>query len=630
MTAHTNRPLVITHGSIESTILTPPSDYLYYQQLTNGFSKSLPEPTEGFADDDEPATKSELLTKFLGYVVNSSVGSSTEKTQAIKLILEEFETRFLHGLDIHTFAASALNDDAHPTTLYKIKNNLIKNYYAGKVALDKNYGLTAATSDKGATSGLLQAAKDKEALVYAIFGGQGNTDDYFEELREVYETYNGLVSDFLHEVQSKVQHLIETTPEMDRIFTNGFDLINWLENPESTPDSTHLLSIPISCPLICVIQLCHYIISCKILGATPGEVRSALQGTTGHSQGLVTALAIASSSSWESFHKESLKAVEFLFFLAVRCLQVYPNTSLPPHTVKDSEENGEGTPGPMLSIRDLTYEQVTKFVKQTNQHLPEAKHIGISLVNGARNVVVTGPPQSLYGLNLNLRNAKAPTGLEQSRIPHSQRKLKFSSRFLPILSPFHSKLLAPAVDLIVADLKKAGIEFNAADLAIPVFDTYNGKDLREQSGSIAARVVDLINLLPVNWETATNFKATHFVDFGPGGASGLGVLTHRNKEGTGVRIVVAGAIGADSEDSEFGYKQELFDRQPSSLKYASNWLKEFQPTLVKTKAGKVYVDTKFSRLLGKAPLMVPGMTPTTVSPEFLLKTLLQAQVSVLT
>ncbi|GME75010.1 unnamed protein product [Ambrosiozyma monospora] len=353
----------------------------------------------------------------------------------------------------------------------------------------------------------------------------------------------------------------------------------------------------------------------------PLTFRSALQGTTGHSQGLVTALAIASSGSWESFRKESLKAVEFLFFLAVRCLQVYPNTSLPPHTVKDSEENGEGTPGPMLSIRDLTYEQVTKFVKQTNQHLPEAKHIGISLVNGARNVVVTGPPQSLYGLNLNLRNAKAPTGLEQSRIPHSQRKLKFSSRFLPILSPFHSKLLAPAVDLIVADLKKAGIEFKAADLAIPVFDTYNGKDLREQSGSIAARVVDLINLLPVNWETATNFKATHLVDFGPGGASGLGVLTHRNKEGTGVRIIVAGAIGADSEDSEFGYKQELFDRQASSLRYASNWLKEFQPHLVKTKAGKVYVDTKFSRLLGKAPLMVPGMTPTTVSPEFVADTI---------
>ncbi|GME71070.1 unnamed protein product [Ambrosiozyma monospora] len=244
MTAQTNRPLVITHGSIESTILTPPSDYLYYQQLTSGFSKSLPEPTEGFADDDEPATKSELLTKFLGYVVNSSVGSSTEKTQAIKLILEEFETRFLHGSDIHTFAAVALNDEAHPTTLYKIKNNLIKNYYAGKVALDKNYGLTNASS--GATSALLQAAKDKEALVYAIFGGQGNTDDYFEELREVYETYNGLVAGFLHEVQSKVQHLIETTPEMDRIFTNGFDLINWLENPESTPDATHLLSIPIS------------------------------------------------------------------------------------------------------------------------------------------------------------------------------------------------------------------------------------------------------------------------------------------------------------------------------------------------------------------------------------------------
>ncbi|KAH3681049.1 hypothetical protein WICPIJ_007990, partial [Wickerhamomyces pijperi] len=66
-----NRPLAITHGGIETTILTPPSNYLLYQHLTTGFYKSLPDVTEGYAGDDEPASKAELLLMFLGYIVRS-------------------------------------------------------------------------------------------------------------------------------------------------------------------------------------------------------------------------------------------------------------------------------------------------------------------------------------------------------------------------------------------------------------------------------------------------------------------------------------------------------------------------------------------------------------------------------
>ncbi|CDK24222.1 unnamed protein product [Kuraishia capsulata CBS 1993] len=608
-----NRPLVLNHGSIESTVLIPSSAYLFYQELTTGFSKSLPEVTEGFANDDEPSSKAELLLKFLGYIVTSSSAVEAEKREAAALVLEEFETRFLQGQDIHAFAASALENDDSPTTSFKVKNNLIRNYYSGKVFLKATF-----ESEKPKAA-LFKAAAADEARIFAIFGGQGNTDDYFEELRDIYHTYNGLISDFLHKVQAKLQGLIRSTPDTDRIYSQGMDLINWLENEDLTPDADHLLSIPISCPLICVIQLCHYIITAKALSLTPGQIRDLMKGATGHSQGLVTAVVVASSGSWAEFEVNALKAVEFLFFIGVRCLQTYPNTSLSPSIVQDSIDNAEGKPSPMLSVRDLSYDQVTKFVNETNQHLPLEKHIDISLVNGARNLVLTGPPLSLYGLNLNLRKAKAPSGLDQSRIPYSERKLKFSSRFLPILSPFHSHLLKSATGRIIDDLANSNLEFPTADIKIPVFDTFDGSDLREYSGSVASRMVESITHLRVNWETATSFKATHILDFGPGGSSGLGVLTHRNKDGTGVRVVVAGTL--DNTDGEFGYKQELFDISPDSVQYAPNWLKEFQPKLIKTEAGKVFVDTKFSRLLGKAPLMVPGMTPTTVHPDFVAATI---------
>lgn len=41
----------------------------------------------------------------------------------------------------------------------------------------------------------------------------------------------------------------------------------------------------------------------------------------------------------------------------------------------------------------------------------------------------------------------------------------------------------------------------------------------------------------VNWNTATSqAPLTHIIDFGPGHASGIGGLTHRNKDGSGVQV----------------------------------------------------------------------------------------------
>jgi len=64
-------------------------------------------------------------------------------------------------------------------------------------------------------------------------------------------------------------------------------------------------------------------------------------------------------------------------------------------------------------------------------------------------------------------------------------------------------------------------------------------------------------------------------------------------------------------------KSYIFDSNESSVQYAQDWSKEFAPKLVRTSSdGKVHVDTKFSRLLGKPPLMVAGMTPTSVNETF--------------
>lgn len=595
----THRPFQLNHGSIEHTFLVPHSLYANYSQLKDEFAKTLPQPTEGFAGDDEPASPVELYGKFLGFISQQQQPSQDE---VLRHAIRDFESTFLQDTDdIHSFAVKILQDETYSTTQSKIKN-LVKNYYQSVQNIPRT------------ESNLLYHAAKKTAKLASIFGGQGNTDDYFEELREIYNvSANLIVDDLLIPITDKLNQLVKQDSEFDKIYTQGLNILRWLKHPETTPDQDYLLSVPVSCPIICIIQLCHYAVTCKVLGLNPGELRDLTSWSTGHSQGLITAVAISGSSSWESFLSNGIKACSFMFFIGSRCLSTYPRTTLPPTMLQDSLNHGEGRPSPMLSVRDLPTSKVEKFIEQTNAHLPKEKHIAISLINGARNLVLSGPPESLYGFNLNLRNVKAPNGLDQSRIPFSERKLKCSNRFLPIFCPFHSHLLADATDVVLQDIEN--IAFN--ELKIPVYDTFDGSNLQGKSPvDLNARLVKLITELPVHWELATDHEATHILDFGPGGVSGLGILTHRNKEGTGARIIIAGALDSNPLDDEYGFKHEIFHRsEDRKIKWAPNWLQEYKPTLVKTSKGKTYVNTKFSQLLGRAPLMVPGMTPTTVNPD---------------
>lgn len=183
---------------------------------------------------------------------------------------------------------------------------------------------------------------------------------------------------------------------------------------------------------------------------------------------------IASSATEDEFVRNAEKALGLLFWIGTRAQQVFPPTTLNPTILEDSISSNEGNPTPMLAITGLREDQVLKHLDATNAHLAPDRQIKVTLFNGPRSFVCTGPPQSLYGLNRSLRKLKAPTGLEQSRVPYSQRKLKFSSRFLPITAPFHSTYLESAVTIIQDDIKRENLRFDAKDLVIPVFATDSG------------------------------------------------------------------------------------------------------------------------------------------------------------
>ena len=103
-----------------------------------------------------------------------------------------------------------------------------------------------------------------------------------------------------------------------------------------------------------------------------------------------------------------------------------------------------------------------------------------------------------------------------------------------------------------------------------------GSDLRKSTTSVTRSLCEQIFTSPIHWAKAANFPetATHAIDFGPGGVSGIGPLTARNLEGRGVRVVIVG-------DKARG-QAELYNSQ--SIQTGQWWGKEFTPKLVKTRS----------------------------------------------
>lgn len=258
--------------------------------------------------------------------------------------------------------------------------------------------------------------------------------------------------------------------------------MSWLNG--TPPDVDYLASIPLSMPLIGVAQLAQYVVSCRITDLSPGQMRDLFHGATGHSQGIISAVAVASSDSWELLEANILSAIKLLFYIGLRGQEAFPLLSIEPHIVADSVENNEGVPTPMLSVNGLSLKALEGHIKKVNSHLPSNSKVGISLYNASTMHVVTGPAKALYGLATALRKVMAPAGLDQGRVPFSKRKAVFTMRFLPINVPYHSHYLEGATQKLVEQDLGGKEVFQTSDLAMPIFNTEDGEFLAYQVGAM--------------------------------------------------------------------------------------------------------------------------------------------------
>lgn len=521
----------------------------------------------------------------------------SESSELFSNIVDKLADDHLQGKDIHRRASEQLDANL------SCKQDTIKSYHEAMHMMRRPLS-------KG-TPHLFAASHSGERVpTYTVFGGQGNTKDYFTELRGLYATYGCFLDDLL-ECGSMILKLLLNDETVVDQYPLGLDFFTWLKEPETTPNSEYLLSAPVSFPLIALGQLASFYVTCKLWQLTPGEVLENLQGSTGHSQGIVVAAGIATCRTWDDFDGVFRSCLVTLFFTGCRSQQQFPLETAWQKMVQDGAEETE-EPTPMMNVMHLPHAELEKEAQAFNQQVPENKRIAIALVNGPTNIVCGGPARSLKSFASWLEDVKK---MQQKAKSTDENVL--STRFLPITAPFHTSYLANARNIIVADMVRYNIAMKPSDLLISVYDSKTGRDLRRvEEEALLPILISAITTEMVDWPAATVFSARScIIDFGPGEASGVGTLLHRSKEGTGTRVILAGPL--EGIRSDVKYKSDLFNAPSTDSSQGSvDWLHDFQPSLLTDASGRTIVNTKMSRLLGTPPLMVAGMTPTTVRPDF--------------
>ena len=373
-------------------------------------------------------------------------------------------------------------------------------------------------------SALLTAASSGKASIFALFGSQGTNRVYFDELQNLYDIYTPFFAPFLQMVTEDILIPLAEEEDDSTFYTYGLNVVFRLSGTVPCPAVSYLASVPVSFPLIGLAQLVQYLIVCRVANLTPGELRSRIGGATGHSQGIVSAVAIAASATFEGFVDNSRKALEWLFYSDIRGQQAFPVTSVEPSIVQGALEGSKGTPSPMLSITGLSLKELEPHIAKTDKYLPSISQLFVSLNNGPKAFVVTGPSKALFGLVTNLRKIKAPNGLDQSKVSFSQCKPVFSIRFLVIGVPYHSEYLAGAMETLIEEDLEGEELWSAKDIKIPVYNTEDGAfsgflliyglNAPFRFGYAQYQIFhhhslcEQISTSPIHWTKATDFSET--------------------------------------------------------------------------------------------------------------------------
>ena len=397
---------------------------------------------------------------------------------------------------------------------------------------------------------------------YAVaFGGQGSA--WLESLEELVSGA-GIESEIAALTDQATLLLEPVARELVVVRPIGFEPMQWvraLAAEEPLPAAKQLVTAAISAPGILLAQM----------AAIRTLTRQGLDlyntppvAMAGHSQGIMAC---------ESLRAKGTKDAELLALLQL----IGAAGSL---VSRRRGMVGRGDKSPMVSVTNVDPDRMAELLEEFSKDVRTVLPPVLSIRNGRRSVVITGTPEQLGRFELYCSKI---TEKEQAE---RKNKLRGGAVFSPefhgvqVEVGFHTPRLSDGVEVVDRWAAKCGID-----------------------AAMAHEMTESIFLRPIDWvaeiERLHDSGAKWIVDLGP--SDTVTRLTAPVIRGLDVGIVPAATRAGQRNLFTVGAAPEV---APAWSSYA--------PSVVTLPDGSVKLSTKFTRLTGRSPILLAGMTPTTV------------------
>ncbi|BDU01982.1 putative fatty acid synthase Fas [Nocardia sputorum] len=428
-----------------------------------------------------------------------------------------------------------------------------------------------AAAGKAASGGARSPLLDRllGGVPYALaFGGQGA--QWLSELEEIGRD-SALEPELTALVNEAATLLEPVAAQLLVVRPVGFDPIGWmLENEladteegetSAAPAEPVLRSAAVSMPGVLLTQVAA-VRALRLQGLDPAE--HAPVAIVGHSQGLLAAAAVEAGGARDAELLAVAQMIGAAAGLVARRRGLMP----------------VGERSPMVAVSNVDPEQLRTVVAEVCEGADPAASVVVSIRNGRRRAVLSGPPAQLE----RVRQRCAQIHDEQAR--ERDAKVRGGSVFAPVFEDvavdvaFHHPALADTVDLVSSWAAQCGLD-------------------TELAGRLARQIL----VDPIDWVEAVEgviaAGAQWILDLGPGDL--LSRVTAGTLKGTGLGIVAAATRAGQRSLLTPGAAPEP----------AAPW-SAFAPRPVRLPNGRIVVETAFTKLTGRSPILLAGMTPTTV------------------
>lgn len=421
-------------------------------------------------------------------------------------------------------------------------------------------GNAAAHAHTSASHALVDRLTDGEPYAVA-FGGQGSS--WLDTLEELVSSA-GIESD-LATLAGEADLLLEpVAQELVVVRPIGFEPLRWvraLAAEEPVPTDKQLTSAAVSVPGVLLTQIAAVRALARQgmdLAANPPVA------VAGHSQGVLAVEALKAGGTQDV----ELLALAQLIGAAGTLVARRRGISV------------LGDRPPMVSVTNADPERIYELLDEFSQDVRTVLPPVLSIRNGRRSVVITGTPEQLSRFELYCEQIAEREEAER------KNKLRGGAVFNPVFEPvqvevgFHSPRLSDGVELVAEWAEKVGIDVAQA---------------RAMTEAILVSQVDWVDEI----SALNDAGARWILDLGPGDI--LTRLTAPVIRGLGIGIVPAATRGGQRNLFTIGAVPEV----------ARPWT-SYAPSVITLPDGSVKLSTKFTRLTGRSPILLAGMTPTTV------------------